>query len=229
MLFFSTSQTTVFAGPSIITIPKEFFSKITVYPPIKTGDLEPLVQLQPGVCVIIDGVFGKNRAITPFECIELINSGWVVIGCSSMGALRAADLYSMGMIGIGEVYNMYRLGICNSDADVAVVYDMNGTVCRELTISLVHVRSLLQELENKQLIDAIKSRELLHKAKQIIWYERTLDHLLCEWETCKLDTHLYGLIENMFKGQQCDPKKLDAFEVFKYINYQRWCLRNLIQ
>lgn len=227
MLFLSATSIIMFAGPSITKIPEKFFSKITVCPPIKTGDLEPLISLQPRICVIIDGVFSKNRAITPFECIELINLGWIVIGSSSMGALRAADLYSMGMIGIGEVYNMYRLGICTSDADVAVVYDFSNAAYKELTISLVHVRSLLQGLENKQLIDAIKSRKLLLKAKQIIWYERTLDYLLNEWLSCKLDLHLNDLIKAMFESQEFDPKKLDAFEVIKYINSQRWYLRNL--
>jgi hypothetical protein len=228
MLFLSSAPIIIFAGPSIKTIPEQYYSNMLIYPPIKAGDLEPLLKLTPGICVIIDGLFGKNRAIAPFECIDLINLGWRLIGASSIGALRAADLYTMGMIGIGEIYNMYRLGTCTSDADVAVVYDTSGTHTKELTISIVHIMSLLQWLEDSALIDQIKSRKLLHKARQIIWFERTLEYLLNEWTVIlDSDINLVNKIRIMFEAQTLDPKKLDALEVFKYLNAKRWYTRNL--
>ena len=227
MLFSLSNPKIVFAGPSIITIPNQFYNGITIYPPVRTGDLIPLFKLTPGICIIIDGVFSRNRAITPFECIDLINLGWKVIGSSSMGALRAADLYTMGMIGIGEVYNMYRLGICTSDADVAVVYEMVNGTYKELTISLVHIMSLLQVLEDKQLIDSIKSRELLYKAKKIIWFERTLDYLLNEWLHIGINLNLISKVRQIFQDQKFDPKKIDALEALKYVNTKRWYSRTL--
>jgi hypothetical protein len=45
----------------------------------------------------------------------------MIVGASSMGALRAAELDSMGMVGIGTVYQYYRDGIIESDDDVAIV------------------------------------------------------------------------------------------------------------
>ena len=38
-----------------------------------------------------------------------------------MGALRASELDDFGMVGISQVYKDYRMGIIESDDDVAVV------------------------------------------------------------------------------------------------------------
>ena len=42
------------------------------------------------------------------EILAAVRKGVRVVGASSMGALRAAEMDTLGMTGIGEVYRMYK-------------------------------------------------------------------------------------------------------------------------
>ena len=44
-----------------------------------------------------------------------------VFGASSMGALRASELDTLGMTGIGYCYEQYATGTIDSDDEVAVM------------------------------------------------------------------------------------------------------------
>ena len=56
------------------------------------------------------------------EILQLLADGVRVVGCSSMGALRAAELYPYGVIGNGAVFEMYRHGVIDADDEVAVMH-----------------------------------------------------------------------------------------------------------
>ena len=49
------------------------------------------------------------------------------MGASSMGALRAAELSQFGMVGIGEVYQAFKLGRLEDDDEVAIVHGPEGS------------------------------------------------------------------------------------------------------
>ncbi|WP_197093370.1 TfuA-like protein [Nonomuraea sp. SBT364] len=57
------------------------------------------------------------------EILHLPANGVTVIGCSSLGALRAAELHPQGMTGSGQVFAMYRDGVADGDDEVAVAHD----------------------------------------------------------------------------------------------------------
>ena len=91
--------------------------------PIQRGDLSLALKEHPHIIGIIDGVFHQNSAVGHKEILNVINSGVKVFGASSMGALRASELDTLGMTGIGYVYNQYASGEVESDDDVAVMLD----------------------------------------------------------------------------------------------------------
>ena len=91
--------------------------------PIKRGDLGQALKENPDIIGIIDGVFHQNSSVGHKEILEVLNKGITVIGSSSMGALRASEMDSLGMIGIGYVYEQYATGKVASDDDVAVMLD----------------------------------------------------------------------------------------------------------
>lgn len=68
------------------------------------GDLLRLAP-RPG---IVDGSFHQTRAVRHKEILALIDAGVTVLGAASMGALRAAELDTYGMIGVGRVYDDFR-------------------------------------------------------------------------------------------------------------------------
>ena len=113
----------VYAGP---TLPRaEILSVIpsaVVQPPVAHGDLLR-VSTGPGdVVVLIDGLFHQVASVRHKEILQLLADGVHVVGCSSMGALRAAELYPYGMIGNGSVFEMYRHGVIDADDEVAVMH-----------------------------------------------------------------------------------------------------------
>src|SRR5882724_867704 len=86
-----------------------------IQPPVEHGDLLR-VRTQPGdVVVLIDGLFHQVASVRHKEILQVLADGVRVVGCSSMGALRAAELYPYGMIGNGSVFEMYRRGVVDAD------------------------------------------------------------------------------------------------------------------
>lgn len=204
----------VFGGPSLTLIPKNVIEKLIVLPPIKRDDLHPLIQLKrPAICLIVDGIFGANMSVTPTECRLLLENGWMLCGCSSMGALRAADLWSLGMIGIGYIYNLFRLGHLNSDAEVAVLYEQSENApLQESTVSLVHLRYLLKILRSKNQIDVALSNKMILKGQQIFWGERNWESLFTEWEKLSVTQQTLTELNSLKDNPRYHPKKTDALE-----------------
>jgi TfuA protein len=209
----------IFGGPSLELIPRAFLKDATLLPPVKRGDLEALIQGQkPSRCLIVDGLFGANMAVTPTECRQLLENGWIVCGCSSMGALRAADLWSLGMIGFGSIYNLFRLGYLKSDADVAVIYEKTASdTFQELTVSIVHILYLLKNLQKDKLIDPSQLNQMMRKAKQIFWVDRTWDALFEAWDKVDIKPNVLTSLHDLKHQPELHPKKLDAFEAMRLI------------
>jgi len=77
--------------------------------------------------VIIDGVFHQEPAVPPREILDVLEDGAVIVGASSMGALRAAECWPAGMRGVGTIYRLYRRGALKSDDEViGVLYVMSA-------------------------------------------------------------------------------------------------------
>ena len=59
-----------------------------------------------------------------------------------MGALRASELDTHGMIGVGKVYEWYRDGVIESDDEVAV--STNPDTFEPISVPLVNIRETLK-------------------------------------------------------------------------------------
>jgi hypothetical protein len=78
--------------------------------------------LVPCQIVLIDGIFYHDLAVWHKELVFAMLQGIVCIGAASMGALRAAELYRYGMIGVGQIFERYAAGE-EDDSLVALSYD----------------------------------------------------------------------------------------------------------
>lgn len=181
---------------------------IDLRPPARSGDLAGLDQIEGRVVVLIDGLFGRDLAVSPQECRQSMEKGAVLLGASSIGALRAADLWSLGMIGVGEIYTRYRLGILNSDADVAVAYSPEPH--REVSVSYAFVQSLVFKLQRRGLIGHALAERALSAAKSIYWAERTWQTLLGSWLEFGLPAQTANLLLAMSRRRGANPKVSDA-------------------
>lgn len=207
----------LFGGPSLKLWSKSDKTDFNLYPPIKRGDLDPLLKKPPGICIIIDGLFGAELSISPTECRALLEKGWMLLGSSSMGALRAADLWSLGMIGIGDIYMMYRLGKCMSDADVAVAYDAKNF--NERTISLVHLRYVLNHLVQTKKLALDIAIKIYNDCKAIKWFARSFISINMVLEKYKQSEVLF---RKSLLSPNLHPKAIDALKVRQHINSILW-------
>ena len=140
----------VFLGPSLERATAETILPAEYRPPAKRGDLLWAVQDGAEVIGLIDGVFHQESAVAHREILTAIKKGVRVVGASSMGALRAAEMDTLGMTGIGEVYQMYKSGDLISDDEVALVFDPESGI--SLSEALVNIRFTLREAERQEII-----------------------------------------------------------------------------
>ena len=170
-------QPIVYLGPSLPIEEARAMLEADYRPPVKRGDLPTQFD---GTIVMIDGEFGQSLSVSPNEILRLLDQGTRVIGASSMGALRAAELYPYGMQGCGWIFDAYMSGELIADDEVAVTYSpLDHTA---LTVPLVNVRVWLARLERAGSIDGPTSRLLLARARRIFYADRTEEHLIAQWE-----------------------------------------------
>ena len=66
---------------------------------------------RPRAIGIVDGFFARVPAVWHKEIMWVMERGVHVFGGAGLGALRAAELDSFGMRGVGQVYQAFRDGI----------------------------------------------------------------------------------------------------------------------
>ena len=138
-------------------------------PPVKRGDIFKILKDEeiPDIIGIIDGQFHSAPAVAHKEIMAALDKGVKVVGGSSMGALRASELDSLGMIGVGYVYNAYKNGDIKSDDDVAVILDPN--TYEPLSEALVNIDYKLKGAVSSNIISKQEAKEL-HKITKEIYY-----------------------------------------------------------
>jgi hypothetical protein len=133
----------VFVGPTLSAAQiLAIDSEARIHPPVVHGDLLRFDLRSDDVVVIIDGGYHHTGSVRHKEILSLLAAGVRIVGCSSMGALRAAELSSCGMIGNGVVFEMYRDGVIDADDEVAVAHG-DGPEYRKFSEPLVNIRNAL--------------------------------------------------------------------------------------
>ncbi len=111
--------------------------------PIRRGDVDLLRDREPGLLVIADGYFHlRHLAVGHAELRDAIAAGWEVWGLSSMGAIRAAELRSLGMRGFGRVFQTYVDDPAFRDDEVTLLHEAEPPY-RAFSEPLVHIRAYL--------------------------------------------------------------------------------------
>ncbi|RUX88390.1 hypothetical protein EN930_18015 [Mesorhizobium sp. M7A.F.Ca.CA.004.11.2.1] len=73
-----------------------------IAPPARCGDVMRAVLEGRKVIGLIDGLFESGPAVWHKEILFALDAGCRLLGAASMGALRAAECWQFGMIGIGK-------------------------------------------------------------------------------------------------------------------------------
>lgn|ERR1035437_6281219 len=172
------SRAVIFTGNSISHEDAKKILRVNYQPPICRFQLEIFVQKGYKIIGIIDGIFFDRAAVGHREIISALNAGVKVIGGSSMGALRAAELDTHGMIGIGNVYEWYRDGTFESDDEIAV--STNPDTFEPISVPLVNIRETLKVAVVAGVISKKEHNDLLELAVNTYYPDRSYLGLIKE-------------------------------------------------
>ena len=156
----------VFAGPSLPAAlrPEGPFDW---RPPATAGDVLALLDRRPARLCLIDGLFDSCPAPWHKELLLLMAGGTLVFGAASMGALRAAELHSFGMIGVGTIFRAFRDGRLHGDDEVALIHATARLDWAPLTVPMVEVRATLIAACRAGLIEVSTGRRVRDLVRDI--------------------------------------------------------------
>lgn len=179
-------HTIVFVGP---TLPAAEVTRLlpgaTLAPPVGFGDVLRLARARarPRRIAIVDGYFERMAAVWHKEIVYALERGIEVWGAASMGALRAAELRDVGMIGVGTVYRRFARGELYADDEVAVAHLPAEHGYRPVSDALVNLR---EGIAGAPGLTAATRATLLELARARFYRERT-------WTTLLADARAAGL------------------------------------
>ena len=183
--------------------------------PIQCGDLMRLMSQDPNTIVIIDGIYENKPSIWHKEILTAINQGVTVVGCSSMGALRATELSQHGMIGHGKIYQHYQDGTLTDDDEVAVAHYDHSLDYSARNEALINIRYTLKHAIDSHLLTKQQAHRLINILKQTFYWKRTIQHAL---NHCDLPAITKDQLLQWWPSHWIDQKKQDAKDTLIHLS-----------
>jgi hypothetical protein len=199
----------VFAGPSLDRADASR-PGLAYAPPAAEGDLYRAARQGPRAIALIDGYFEAQPAVWHKEILWAMAQGIHVFGAASMGALRAAELCSFGMVGAGVIYRAYRRGVLIDDADVAVLHGPAELGYPSVTEALVNVRANLSRARAGGMLSTASRRRVLQSAMSIYYKDRTWERILAKSVDDGVDAEEAARLKDWLKKSSFDLKRRDA-------------------
>jgi hypothetical protein len=187
----------VFLGPSLPADEARALAPCTVLPPARAGDVFAVLPRRPLAIALVDGVFEGAPSVWHHELLAALDAGVAVYGGASMGALRAAELWPLGVVGVGTIFGWYRDGAVNDDDEVALYHAPPERGSRPFTVPLVDVRWAIAEAERRGLLGPRTARTILGAARALHFGDRTWARL---FETARLTRAERLLLPPFFKS-----------------------------
>lgn len=193
-------------------------------PPAAQADfLSAVTTYQPEIIGLIDGVFSQSLSVWHKEILYALEQGIVVYGASSMGALRAIETAPYGMIGVGEVYQMYASGEINDDDEVALLHSSADCGYSKVSEPMVNIRKTLELAQRQDVIDAETCQHLITIAKRLFYPERVFSRIFRLAQDQGISSSLLNTLQEFIDCHYVDIKKLDAIELLQVIRDRSDC------
>jgi len=206
------SDTIVFRGPSISkTEVIEHCPDAICMPPVSQGDILTTVsEYKPSTIVIIDGFFGAVPSVTHKEIIWALAQEVSVVGASSMGALRAAELQPFGMIGCGDIFEKYVDKHFEDDDEVALSHAPEELDFAPLSDPMVNIRATLEAAVEASVISSSISGRLISIIKSVHYKFRNYNLLIEFYSSLIKGSSFIDKFGDFLKDHAVDQKKIDA-------------------
>lgn len=185
-------------------------SAVEVFPPVSAGDLPRLSLTAGDVVGIVDGYFHQVGTVRHKEILALLSQGVRVLGAASMGALRAAELDSFGMEGIGRIYADYSDGWLEADDEVTLLHSTPEENYRPLSEPLVCMRATLARAVEDGVCDGATAARLVDTLAGWPFGRRSYDGLIAAGREAGMDAEVVRDLRQYCVTHRLDPKRDDA-------------------
>jgi hypothetical protein len=205
----------IFLGPSLDTeVARGILDAAEFRPPAKRGDILRAVKDGADIIGLIDGVFFQDCSVAHKEILAALKAGVQIVGASSMGALRACEMDTLGMVGIGRIYRMYRDGMLISDDEVALACD--PFTDDAVSEALVDIRITCEEALAKEVISPSLHDCIIAAAEAMYYPERTYRSIIrrCSDSAGQEELDRFAAWVETSRIRQ---KEADAVEAIEYI------------
>lgn len=168
-------RSVVFCGPSLdVATAKELLPDAEFRGPAQCGDVYLAGKLSPAAIAIVDGYFDHRLPVWHKEILWVLSQGIAVYGAASMGALRAAELFDYGMLGVGVIYEQFLNGELEDDDEVAVLHEPPECGYKPRSEAMVNIRATLRAAWSAGVIDSAAEAAVIAAAKSLFYPDRTL-------------------------------------------------------
>jgi hypothetical protein len=127
-----------------------------------------------------------------------------------MGALRAAELWTFGMEGVGWVFEAFRSGALEDDDEVAVLHGPADTGYLAISNAMVNIRVGLARACERDLIGAATRDTMITLAKRRYYPDRSWEHLLQDAAENGLLAEEIEAVRGFVAAEGPDVKREDA-------------------
>ncbi|MDQ2873316.1 MAG: TfuA-like protein [Actinomycetota bacterium] len=201
-------RTLIFGGPSLHGMDLSPWPELEQLGPVKHGDLFRAGLAQGDTVLVVDGVYQHHAPIRLKEIIAMLRKGVRVYGAASLGALRAAELSPLGVIGVGQVYEWYASGELESDGDVALAHAQAEAGYRPLTlpvVSLLHAARVLRPVTDSRV------RRLVERARTVPFSLRSAQALIAATPAdTELRADAQAVCDYLARSAEHDIKRRDV-------------------
>lgn len=194
----------VFLGPSCPLDQAKEVIDADFLPPARRGDVALVAHQQVDMIVLIDGMMVYDYCPSPMEVFRAIEGGITVLGSASLGALRAVELETFGMVGSGWVFDQYKTGEIESDDEVVSL--LHPETFAPLTVPLVRIRYGLSRLVESGAVTQEQRAKVIADLRATYYEARSKEEIRRACERYGLSSRT---VEYLF-CDEADIKRIDA-------------------
>jgi len=202
----------IFAGPSFPPAVRPADPALEWRPPVKQGEVYQAALTHPAIIGIIDGYFEVTPTCWHKEILWAMAQGIHVYGSASIGALRAAELCSFGMTGVGRIFAAYRDGILADDDEVAVMHGPEELGYPAVTEAMVNIRATLEQAVAEGIVERWLAFRLADIGKALFYKERSWA-AISRLAAAGLPPRPLADLAAWSRRGQVDQKRADALEM----------------
>ena len=205
----------VFLGPTLAEKDARAELDAVYLPPVSAGDVYRLWRRRPRAIGVVDGYFDRVPAVWHKEIMWMMEHGVHVFGGAGLGALRAAELDTFGMHGVGWVYQAFRQETLDRDDEVAVRHGPADDGYRPLSEAMVNIRRTLAVAEHQGIIAAATAGILLTAGMALFYPARTWPELLRAAEAARADPAELDALRRWLPTGRIDQQAADAVAMLR--------------